>query len=201
MDPCRNIPFLGVADPVAASTHLLGALAACAGGASLWRRSTGDGWRRITLMVFAASMVTLYVASTAYHTIGVEPSRSLLRRLDHAAIYILIAGTFTAIAGNLVANPLRTRILVIVWGFAACGVVLKTSFFGATSEAVDVSLYLGMGWFGVVPVASVVRTHTVRACAPVFGAGAFYTLGALAELFRRPVVAEAGSGFNGDLHR
>jgi channel protein (hemolysin III family) len=182
-----NIPWLGLSDPVAALTHLLSA--ALAGGAivRLWTRSTGMPWRRVSLMVFGLSTLVLFLASGGYHAVF-EPLKSHLRRLDHAAIYIMIAGTFTPVVAHTTTGRRRPWVLAAVWTFAACGVVLKLCFFGAVAEWVDTLLYLAMGWFGVVPAISIVRARMFGVSLWLaFGAVA-YTFGALCELFHWPVI-------------
>ncbi|MBI3724841.1 hemolysin III family protein [bacterium] len=200
MDPCRNVPFLGVSDPFAAASHLVGFLAADGVVAPLWKRSSGSAWRRTTVVVFAASMLLVYAASTAYHTVGSEPAKGILRRFDHASIYVLIAGTFTPIVGNLATARFRAWVLATVWAAAVCGVLLKTCFFGATSEAVDTSLYLAMGWFGVVPSVPILKTRSLGAAAFIAGGAGFYTLGALSELFGWPILVPGVFGFHEVFH-
>lgn len=202
MDPCINIPYLGLADPVAAATHLVGALASGASLAPLLWRAGDDPWRRGTVSVFGASMVLLYCASTAYHTVAAGASKSLLRQLDHASIYVLIAGTFTPVVGNLLRGRLRVSILTLVWTLAVFGIVLKVFFFEGTPEGIDMALYLGMGWVGLVPFAAIAfaRTHSPGALALIPSGAVFYTLGALSELFGWPVFVPGVFGFHEVFH-
>jgi channel protein (hemolysin III family) len=182
-----NIPWLGLSDPVAALTHL--AAAALAGGAiaRLWTRSTGDPARRISVLVFGVSSLMLFLASGSYHAVF-EPWKTPLRRLDHAAIYVLIAGTFTPIVAHATRGHLRAWVLAVVWALAACGVVVKLAFFGLLPEAVDTSLYLVMGWFGLVPAYPIVRARMYGVAFWLALGATAYTFGALCELFRWPVL-------------
>src|SRR5207248_397773 len=90
-------------EPVSGLTHLAGALVAAAGGALLWRRSRGDRPKQVSMAIYAGSLVGLFAASAAYHLVNVPPAPLLLlRKLDHASIFLLIAGTFTPFYWNAV---------------------------------------------------------------------------------------------------
>lgn len=203
MDPGTFVPWAGLSDPVAATTHMAGALASIAGGIQLWARTPGDRWRRFTVVVFSASMLALYVASAAYHSVAPSPLKAALRHWDHAAIYVLIAGTFTPIVGNLVRGRFRAFVLATVWSLALAGVALKLLFFGAPwlPEWLDVALYLGLGWFGVVPFVRIFQDH--GACRPVFLIGTpalVYSIGAVCELVGWPVFVEHVFGYHEVFH-
>src|SRR5207248_1342525 len=108
-----------VSDPIAAGTHLFGAVASLVGTVHLWQKTLGDTWRRFTVTVFGLSLFLLFGASTAYHTAFPSELKYLtLRRCDHASIYVLIAGTFTPIVGNLIGGVFRAFVLGTVWGLA-----------------------------------------------------------------------------------
>src|SRR5205807_76251 len=80
VDPCKNVMWLGIADPISAGTHLLALGAACGTLPRLWRRTAGNALARATALVFIGSMAAQFAASTAYHTIADEPARGVLRR-------------------------------------------------------------------------------------------------------------------------
>ncbi len=194
-----NIPWLGLSDPIAALTHL--GAAALAGGAivRLWTRSTGNPARRISVLVFGASMLVLFLASGTYHA-AFEPWKTALRRVDHAAIYVLIAGTFTPVVAHATVGRLRTGVLVIVWAIAACGIVVKLAFFGIVPESLDTILYLAMGWLGLVPAYPIVRARRFDLALRLALGGVAYTLGALCELLRWPVIVPGVFGFHEVFH-
>jgi glycerophosphoryl diester phosphodiesterase len=182
-----NLPWLGLSDPFAALTHLLAAAAAAWATLHLWLRTTGVPWRRVSVLVFAASSIALFLASGTYHA-AFEPWKAALRRVDHAAIYVLIAGTFTPLVAHLMHGPWRARLLGAVWTMAAAGVGLKLFLFGALPEWIDISLYLAMGWFGLVPAVPIIRARRYDVVGWMALGGLFYTAGALCELFRWPVL-------------
>jgi hemolysin III len=194
-----NVPLWGIADPVAAATHLFGLVGSGACAVSLWRRSEGIPSARITTSIYAGSSALLFLASTAYHTWS-GGDREPLRRLDHAMIYVFIAGTFTPIVGHLARDPLRKIVLATVWMLALLGVVLKLFFFGATPEWVDVALYCGMGWFGIVPFPQIVRARSFLTALWLPLGGTLYSLGALSELHGWPIFAKGYFGFHEVFH-
>ena len=201
MDPVHNIPFMGMADPASATTHGLAAAGAAVALVPLWRGTAGDPWRRFTCVVFGVSNLLLFSASTAYHAAGEQALKLSLRRFDHASIYVLIAGTFTPIAGNLIRGRFRAVVLGIVWALALAGIVLKTCFaFGATPEWVDVAFYLGMGWFGAVPCYPILKRLPLSATGLILGGAFCYSIGALVELFGKPVLIERVFSFHELFH-
>ncbi len=195
-----NVPLWGIADPVSAATHLFGLSASGAAGISLWRRARSCTMRRTSTAIYALSSSLLYLASTAYHTWGLEPERATLRRLDHAMIYVLIAGTYTPIVGHLVRDPLRRIVLTTVWLLAILGVIGKLFFFGLAPEWLDTVIYVAMGWFGIVPFGHVVRARSFRAALWLPLAGVLYSFGALSELFGWPIFAKGYFGFHEVFH-
>lgn len=107
--------------------------------------------------IFGASLVLLYGASTLYHSFPHSSRHRLLRLIDHSAIYLLIAGSYTPFA----LGPLRGRwgwsLLAAVWSMAAVGIVLKSTR-GVARPALSTSLYIAMGWLAVVAVRPLI-TH------------------------------------------
>lgn len=197
MEPQNNIHVAGVADPVAAGTHLVAFAGMLAGFAALRRRTKDRPFERLLVTVFGATTLAQYAASIAYHVSEHDP---FLRRLDHASIYILIAGTFTPLAGAQLDGWTRATILTATWAFATCGVVLKLFFFGVTSEAVDTTFYLAAGWFGIVPVFFIWRNGERRTTAWIMTGALFYTAGALCELFGWPRIIPRVFNFHEVFH-
>src|ERR1700722_4901634 len=130
MEPTEtpNVPWLGLSDPVAALTHLIAAALAAGAIVQLWTRSRESPGRRASVLVFGASMFVQFLASGAYHAVS-EPWRTPLRRVDHAAIYLFIAGSFTPVVAHLPGGRQRGWVLAFVWALAASGIVLKLAFF------------------------------------------------------------------------
>ena len=152
-------PRSSLGEEIASSvTHGLGLLAASAGLAVLAVAAAhrGDGWQIAGVITFGVAMVLLYGASTLYHSIAAPRAKAVLRRLDHSAIYLLIAGTYTPFALVSLRGPWGWTLLGIVWGCAIAGVVLSSAG-GARWPVGRVVLYLVMGWLVLVAIGPLVR--------------------------------------------
>ncbi|MGH8636081.1 MAG: PAQR family membrane homeostasis protein TrhA, partial [Burkholderiales bacterium] len=130
MESARLLTFAGLSDPVSSVTHLAGALVFASMAGALLRRGRGSAPRLLSLSVFAFSCVLLLSLSGAYHLLspGTE-ERALLKQLDHAAIFLLIAASFTPVHTILFRGAWRWGMLAAVWGAALAGVILKTLYF------------------------------------------------------------------------
>jgi hemolysin III len=114
-----------------------------------------DPWRVVAASIFAATLVMLYAASTLYHALhgrAVARGKAVFQRLDHAAIYLLIAGTYTPFLLVSLRGPWGWTLLAIVWTLAVLGVVLKSVFGTTRLAALSTGVYVGMGWLAVVAI-------------------------------------------------
>jgi hemolysin III len=188
MPPQAIHPFL-LRHPVSAATHLFWCLWSAYAAALLWRLARGDRLRQWSVGCFGASMVLLYAASGAYHAAPASAPRLVdtLRRLDHSAIYLLIAGTYTPIFGVLLTGRLRAFLLALMWALAAAGIACKWVL-PFHPHSLTIALYLGMGWIGLVPVRQI--TRAVGPCGAAWGylGGLLYTAGAACEAAGWPVL-------------
>ncbi len=144
----------------------------------------GDPWRIVGFSIYGSTLVTLYLASTLYHGIPVPKVKEFFRRLDHAAIYLLIAGTYTPIMLVGVRGGWGWAMLGIVWGMAAFGIALKFICFHRF-EFLSVLLYLGMGWVGVIGVKPAIAALGYGGMTVVAIGGILYTLGVVFYLWDR----------------
>jgi len=183
----RIIPWLGLADPVSAISHLVGAVAFGYLTPRLVRRGRGSPGRVLALGVFAVSCIVLLSVSGVYHVQAEDsPARALFQRLDHAAIYALIAGTFTAGHAILFRGLWRWGMIALIWSLALAGILMKTVFFESVSEGLGLASYLGLGWIGIVSGVRVERLYGATLFRPLFAGGAAYTVGAVLEFLRWP---------------
>ena len=134
-----------------ALSHGLGLLLSLAGGGVLVGLAAvrGNAWVVVGCTVFGVALVLLYAASTLYHGMRRGRAKRVLRRLDHAAIYLLIAGTYTPFALVSLGGAWGWTLLAVVLGMAALGIVLEATIPQRMGK-VSVGLYLAMGWLGVV---------------------------------------------------
>jgi len=129
------------------------------------------------LAVYGISMTASFVASSCYHFTPWEHIRPALRRVDHAAIHLKIAGTYTPLV-MLVNSTFAYGILAVVWGSAALGVATKL-FFWARPTRWGVALYVGMGWLSVALLPSLVPVISALSLTLIVAGGLLYSVGAV----------------------
>ena len=179
----------GFSDPVSSISHLGGAVVFAFLAATLLRRGGGDRLRMISLSVFAVSCVLLLGLSGVYHLLSPDTAgRAVLKQLDHAAIFVLIAGSFTPVHVILFRGVWRWGTLAAIWGAATAGVIFKTVYFDVMPEWLGLTMYLGLGWIGVFSAAALARRHGWHFIQPVLWGALAYTVGALAEFLRWPLL-------------
>ena len=134
-------------------THGIGILLSITGLAVLINFSTtrGDAWHIVSCSIYGATLILLYTASTVYHSVPVPRIKGLLRTMDHSAIYLLIAGTYTPFMLVNLRGPWGWSIFGIIWGIATLGIILKTTSFGRL-PGVSLGFYLTMGWVIVIAI-------------------------------------------------
>lgn len=178
------VPPLGrwLREPVNALTHGLGVVLGLVGLVVLLVLSNGEPWRTVAFGIYGASLVLLYLASTVMHAAKVRPEvLRRLRLLDHAAIFLLIAGTYTPIALvtlKAVSPGWAWAVFGIVWGFALLGVVFKLVWLEAP-RWLSVVLYLGMGWLALVAIVPLLQALPWTALTWLLIGGLFYSVGAV----------------------
>jgi hemolysin III len=166
-------------DPISGLTHLASALAALAGGVVLVLAGPSDGLARLALLAYGLSLVLLFAASSTYHLVKTSPARELLlRKLDHTAIFLLIAGTYTPVCAIVLTGAWRWGLLAAIWSLAAIGIAFKL-FFIRAPRWVSVGIYLAMGWLGVIGFGPLFRALPWPAFAWLVAGGLLYTIGAV----------------------
>ncbi len=148
--------------------------------------SRGDTPRLISMLIFGLSMIELYTVSATYH-IGKWPERTrrVLRSLDHANIFVLIAGTYTPLCFNILDGWLRIAILSIIWFLAVLGVAFSVLTL-RLPRWVGASLYIGMGWVVVLALPAFLAVLPWTAVATLVLGGLLYTIGAIVYARRWP---------------
>lgn len=158
-------------------THLVGALLAVAGLATLVpiAASEGDPWKVVGASIFGATLVVLYAISTLYHSLRGGAKR-VLRKLDHCAIYLLIAGTYTPFTLVTLRGPWGWALFGVVWGLAVLGVVQELTLARGARWS-SLAIYVVMGWLGLVAALPLWQALTPAGFTWLAAGGAAYTLG------------------------
>jgi len=173
-------------DPVSGLTHLGAAIVGAIGLGVLLFLGCDSAAKEITLAVYGASLVLMFAASAAYHLIRSRPPvDQLLRKLDHSAIYVLIAGTYTPICLHFFRGFWQWGLLAVVWGIAIVGIVVKL-FVIKAPRWVNAGIYLLMGWLSIIAVKEIVSTMPVGAIVWLVLGGVFFTVGAGVYIAKRP---------------
>jgi hemolysin III len=158
-------------------THAAGVLASVAGTIVLVVLAARAGTTAVVAAsVFGASLILLYTASTFYHATRTQTIKLRLRVLDHCAIYVLIAGTYTPFTLVGLQGAWGWSIFGVIWGLAASGVVFKL-FFTRRFPKVSTALYIAMGWLIVIAAVPTIRALPPVTLAWIFAGGVAYTSG------------------------
>lgn len=136
----------------------------------------GGGVSLIGVCVFAATAALLYLCSTVYHMMPPGRAKEICEVIDHAAIYLLIAGTYTPFTLSVLRGTTGWTLLGLVWAIAACGVALK-SIHGVRYPRLSVALYVGMGWLIVLAGRTLYTNLPLPGLLWLAGGGLAYTVG------------------------
>jgi hemolysin III len=187
MSSVVSIP--GFADPFSSLSHLLGAALFAVFSVLLLRRGRGDTLRMASLAIFSFGTVFLLSSSGIMHLLGRDgTAHSVMRRIDHAAIFALIACSFTPIHVILFRGRQRWIVLTVVWIIAITGIWFKTMYFELIPPTVGTAIYIGMGWIGLVSWLAVVKRYGFQFASPIMWGGFAYTIGGVLDSLHWPVL-------------
>ncbi len=169
-----------------AVTHGLGLLLSIGGIAVLVAAAVnrGDAWHVVGCAVFGVTLILLYAASTLYHSIQHRRAKRVLQQLDWAAIFLLIAGSYTPFTLVSLRGGWGWTLLAVVWGLAILGIVLQVTI-PARARRVSVAIYLVMGWLVVIAIEPLVQSLHSQGLALLILSGLAYTLGVVFYAWRR----------------
>jgi hemolysin III len=164
-------------------THLSGAFLALGGAAVLIVIGAlkGDPWRIVSFSIYGATLFFLYLSSTLYHSTRGR-AKSVFRKFDHAAIYLLIAGTYTPFTLVTLNGPWGWSLFGVVWGLALAGMAQEI-WFARGARNLSLAIYLLMGWVALVAVVPLVRALSWPGFALMLAGGAVYTVGVVFYLY------------------
>jgi channel protein (hemolysin III family) len=191
----------GFTHPLSSIIHFLGALYFSYLAYFLIRRGKGSSIRIVSLAIFSSSCILLLLTSAVYHLLDTSgTAHAVFQRLDHAAIFLVIAGTFTPIHCILFTGFLRWGFLLIVWILAISGLVLKTVFFTTIPEWLGLSFYLGLGWMGLFMGYKLWQRYGFAFIRPLVIGGICYTVGAIIEYQHKLIILNGILGPHEVLH-
>jgi hemolysin III len=137
-----------------------------------------DTLRVVAFTIYGASVVALFLASTLYHAIPMPRAKQVLKLVDHCAIYLLIAGSYTPFLLLTLGDTFGAVLMVVIWSLAVAGIVFKV-FFLHRFHNLSLALYLGMGWLAILGSYQLLAALPRTGIALLLGGGILYSLGTI----------------------
>ena len=178
-----------IKEPGSAITHFIGMLMAIFAAVPLLIKAANEPGRIyiISLTIYAASLILLYAASTTYHTFDIsEKVNTVLKKIDHMMISILIAGSYTPVCLIVLKGRTGIILLSIVWGIALVGILIK-AFWVYCPKWVSSVLYIGMGWTCVLAFTQILNNMSPAAFGWLLAGGSIYTVGGVIYALKLPI--------------
>jgi hemolysin III len=168
-----------------AITHGIGAVIsiACLTLLIVFASLYGNAWHIVSFSIYGTSMLLLYASSTLVHSFPPGKAKDLFEILDHSAIYLFIAGTYTPILFIVVQGALGWTLFGIIWGIATLGIVFKI-FFVKKFLVISTIFYLLMGWMALFAIKPIVLTLPIQGTLFLIGGGVLYSLGTIFYIWR-----------------
>lgn len=184
-----------IKDPGSAITHFIGMVGAILCMFPLLLQSN-DTMHTVSFTIFACSMILLYGASTTYHTFNIsEKVNTLLKKIDHLMIFILIAGSYTPVCLIVLNGKVGYTLLAVIWGIAIVGMIVKAFFINCPKWFSSV-LYIAMGWTICFAFAPLLDALTGKAFIWLLAGGIIYTIGGIIYALKLPIFNENHKFFN-----
>jgi hemolysin III len=183
-------------EPVNGLTHFFAAIAAAVGLLILILLGWQSLSKLISLSVYGASLILLFSASAAYHMVRVDPrALEIFRKLDHSAIYLLIAGTYTPFCVIMFSGFWKWGLFTIIWSLALIGIVVKI-FVIRAPRWLTAGVYVLMGWLCFAAIGEMLRVLPAGALAWLVAGGIIYTLGAVVYITKKLDFVPGKFGFH-----
>lgn len=178
--------FKKLREPVNSLTHWVGAILAVIGLIALLVVGWSTPAKLISLVVYGVSLIFLFSASATYHMVQVkDKALEIFRKIDHAAIYVLIAGTYTPFCVSALTGYWKWGMLMVIWSLAVIGIVVKI-FYIRAPRWLNAGIYIVMGWLVLAVIGQIVANLSPWVLTWLIVGGVTYTLGAvvyMAKLF------------------
>lgn len=178
-----------IKDPGSAITHFIGMLMAIFAAVPLLIKAAHEPSRIyvISIAIYAISLILLYAASTTYHTFDKSDKiNTILKKIDHMMISVLIAGSYTPICLLVLGGKTGIILLSIVWGIALVGILIK-AFWVYCPKWVSSVLYIGMGWTCVLAFTQILNSMSPAAFGWLLAGGIIYTVGGVIYALKLPL--------------
>lgn len=178
-----------IKDPGSAITHFVGMLMAIFASIPLLLKAAHEPSPIyfVSLAIYAASLILLYAASTTYHTFDKsEKINTILKKIDHMMIFVLIAGTYTPVCLLVLDRKVGVPLLALVWGIAIVGILIK-AFWVYCPKWVSSVLYIGMGWTCVLAFTQILNSLPRAAFLWLLAGGIIYTVGGVIYALKLPI--------------
>lgn len=180
---------LYIKEPGSAITHFIGMIMAIIAAIPLLYRAAREPSKLyiVSLTIYAASLILLYAASTTYHTFDIsEKVNTVLKKIDHMMISVLIAGSYTPVCLLVIGGRKGITLLCIVWAFAIVVILIK-AFWVFCPKWVSSVLYIGMGWTCVLAFSTILDNLSAVAFGWLLAGGIIYTVGGVIYALKLPI--------------
>jgi hemolysin III len=180
-------PLYSTAEEIANSiTHGIAVALSIAGLAVLTSFASvfGNTWHIVSCSIYGATQILLYTASTLYHSIPMPRAKAVLRLFDHAAIFLLIAGTYTPFTLVNLRGPWGWTIFAIVWSLAIIGITLQGTLI-KQKKALMAIPYIAMGWVAVIGIKPLIESVAPGGVLLILAGGLAYTFGVIFYVWRK----------------
>lgn len=176
-------------NPGSAITHFIAMILAFIAAFPLLAKASGEPGHLhvVSLAVFIISMILLYGASTLYHTLDISPKvTTILRKIDHMMIFVLIAGTYTPVCLIVLGDKTGWQLLALVWGIALVGITI-IAFWITCPKWFSSLIYIAMGWVCVLAITKIIAALPSPAFMWLLAGGVIYTLGGVIYALKLPI--------------
>src|SRR5690606_7435202 len=183
----KSQPVYAVAEEIANSlTHGLGCALSVVGLVLLlaFASTQADPWKIVSFAIYGTSLILLFLASTLYHGVRHPELKRIFKIIDHCAIFLLIAGTYTPFLLVNMRGPTGWTLFAIIWGLAFAGIIFKI-FFAGRFQILSVSIYLLMGWLIVFASSELVAKVAEGGVMLLAAGGITYSIGVIFYMLKR----------------
>lgn len=173
-------------------THGIGVLLSIVGLTVLvvYSSQYGDVWHVVSSSIYGATLIALYTSSTLYHAVTLPDLKKFLQKLDHAAIFLLIAGTYTPFTLVNLRGGWGWTLFGIVWSIAIAGMVMEL-IVKKRYKRISLSLYLGLGWIVMIAIEPMMSNVQIGGLILLLVGGLFYSLGVIFYVWKTLVYHHA----------